>query len=174
MPADLDRYLRAFRRIVSENYDYRCAASGWRIILPEGRVMVEAAHLIPFAETRDDDPRNGIALAPTFHWALDACIYTRPRLRLARVQGAGRACGGQPAAARAGGEDADAAEGEGVVAEEGSVGVEGWASIRELSGGAGAFLLTNSVYPPPISPRQDSTFAGRWINAIRSRLNRSA
>lgn len=64
----------AFRRIVSENYDYRCAASGWRIILPEGRVMVEAAHLIPFAETRDDDPRNGIALAPTFHWALDAHI----------------------------------------------------------------------------------------------------
>jgi len=64
----------AFRRIVSENYDYRCAASGWRIILPEGRVMVEAAHLIPFAETYDDDPRNGIALAPTFHWALDANI----------------------------------------------------------------------------------------------------
>lgn len=64
----------AFRRIVSENYDYRCAASGWRIILPEGRVMVEAAHLIPFAETYNDDPRNGIALAPTFHWALDAHI----------------------------------------------------------------------------------------------------
>lgn len=64
----------AFRRIVSENYDYRCAASGWRIILPEGRVMVEAAHLIPFAETHDDDPRNGIALAPTFHWALDARV----------------------------------------------------------------------------------------------------
>ena len=64
----------AFRRIVSENYDYRCAASGWRIILPEGRVMVEAAHLIPFAESHDDDPRNGIALAPTFHWALDAHI----------------------------------------------------------------------------------------------------
>ncbi len=36
----------AFRRIVSENYDYRCAASGWRIILPEGRAMVEAAHLV--------------------------------------------------------------------------------------------------------------------------------
>jgi putative restriction endonuclease len=31
----------AFRRIVSEIYDYRCAASGWRIILPDSRVMVE-------------------------------------------------------------------------------------------------------------------------------------
>ena len=64
----------AFRRIVSEIYDFRCAASGWRIILPDSRVMVEAAHLIPFAETHDDDPRNGIALAPSFHWALDANI----------------------------------------------------------------------------------------------------
>ena len=64
----------AFRRIVSEIYDYRCAASGWRIILPDSRVMVEAAHLIPFAESHDDDPRNGIALAPSFHWALDAHV----------------------------------------------------------------------------------------------------
>jgi len=64
----------AFRRIVSEIYDYRCAASGWRIILPDSSVMVEAAHLIPFAESHDDDPRNGIALAPSFHWALDAHV----------------------------------------------------------------------------------------------------
>jgi putative restriction endonuclease len=62
----------AFRRIVSEIYDYRCAASGWRIILPDNEtVMVEAAHIIPFAESHDDDPRNGIALTPSFHWAMD-------------------------------------------------------------------------------------------------------
>jgi putative restriction endonuclease len=61
----------SFRRLVNENYDYRCAASGWRIILPDSRAMVEAAHLIPFAESFDDDPRNGISLAPSFHWAMD-------------------------------------------------------------------------------------------------------
>jgi len=61
----------AFRRTVIEAYDYRCAASGWRIILPDGQVMVEAAHLIPFSVSGDDDPRNGIALAPSYHWALD-------------------------------------------------------------------------------------------------------
>jgi putative restriction endonuclease len=61
----------AFRRIVTEAYDYRCAASGWRIILPDSTVLVEAAHLVPFAESHDDDPRNGIALAPSFHWTLD-------------------------------------------------------------------------------------------------------
>ncbi|MGA7982763.1 MAG: hypothetical protein WCA32_21390, partial [Chromatiaceae bacterium] len=57
----------AFRRTVLEAYDYRCAASGWRIILPDGQVMAEAAHLIPFAASADDDPRNGIAPAPSYH-----------------------------------------------------------------------------------------------------------
>jgi putative restriction endonuclease len=61
----------AFRRVITEAYDYRCAASGWRIVLPDNTIMVEAAHLIPFAESHDDSPGNGIALTPTYHWALD-------------------------------------------------------------------------------------------------------
>lgn len=64
----------AFSRIVREAYDYRCAASGSRILLPDGSAMVEAAHLIPFSETQDDDPRNGMAMAPNLHWALDKNI----------------------------------------------------------------------------------------------------
>jgi putative restriction endonuclease len=64
----------AFRRIVTEAYDYRCAASGWRIILPDSTALVEAAHLVPYADSHDDDPRNGIALSPTFHWAMDRYI----------------------------------------------------------------------------------------------------
>jgi putative restriction endonuclease len=65
----------AFRRIVSEIYDYRCAACGWRIILPESETaMVEAAHIIPFVISHDDDPRNGLALTPSYHWALDAHV----------------------------------------------------------------------------------------------------
>ncbi len=64
----------AFRRIVTEAYDYRCAASGWRIILPDSTVLVEAAHLVPYVDSHDDDPRNGIALSPSFHWALDKHI----------------------------------------------------------------------------------------------------
>ena len=64
----------AFSRVVREAYDYRCAASGWRVILPDGSVMVEAAHLIPFSESQDNDPCNGIALAPNFHWAIDRGI----------------------------------------------------------------------------------------------------
>ncbi len=61
----------AFRRVVTEAYDWRCAATGLRILLRTGESMVEAAHIIPFSESGDDDPRNGLALAPNLHWAFD-------------------------------------------------------------------------------------------------------
>jgi putative restriction endonuclease len=44
--------------------------------------MVEAAHIHPFAEAGDDDPRNGIALTPDMHWAMDRhLIAPGPDLR---------------------------------------------------------------------------------------------
>jgi len=61
----------AFRRVVTQIYDYRCAATGVRILLPTGEAMVEAAHIHPFSEAGDDDPCNGIALTPNIHWAMD-------------------------------------------------------------------------------------------------------
>jgi putative restriction endonuclease len=61
----------AFRRVVTQLYDYRCAATGVRFLLPGGEAMVEAAHIHPFHEAGDDDPRNGLALNPNMHWALD-------------------------------------------------------------------------------------------------------
>lgn len=61
----------AFRRVVTQLYDFRCAATGIRIVLPTGESMVEAAHIHPFSEAGDDDPRNGIALTPNMHWAMD-------------------------------------------------------------------------------------------------------
>ena len=61
----------AFRRVVLELYDYRCAASGERLLLPSGEAMVEAAHIHPFSAAGDDDPRNGLALTPDMHWAMD-------------------------------------------------------------------------------------------------------
>ena len=66
-------YIRdpAFRRVVTETYDYRCAATGLRLVLPDGAALVEAAHIHPFSEAGDDDPRNGLALTPDMHWAMD-------------------------------------------------------------------------------------------------------
>ena len=57
----------AFRRVVTQLYDYRCAATGIRLILVTGQALVEAAHILPFSESGDDDPRNGLpwlGLAP--------------------------------------------------------------------------------------------------------------
>lgn len=66
----------AFRRVVTEIYDYRCAATGLRLVLSDGSVLVEAAHIHPFSEAGDDDPRNGLALTPDMHWALDRFLIT--------------------------------------------------------------------------------------------------
>jgi len=61
---------QAFRRVVRRAYDHRCAACGLRVVLND-LVLVEAAHLIPFAVSHDDDPRNGMALCKNHHWAMD-------------------------------------------------------------------------------------------------------
>jgi putative restriction endonuclease len=61
----------AFGRTVTQIYDYRCAATGIRLLLPSGESMVEAAHIHPFSEAGDDDARNGLALSPNIHWAMD-------------------------------------------------------------------------------------------------------
>jgi len=60
----------AFARTIRDIYDYRCAACGLRLNL-NGLVIIDAAHLIPFSQSQDDDPRNGIALCKNHHWAMD-------------------------------------------------------------------------------------------------------
>lgn len=63
----------AFRRKILEIYDHQCAACGLRIKLPAARDVsfIDAAHLIPFAESRNDHPTNGLALCKNHHWAMD-------------------------------------------------------------------------------------------------------
>jgi putative restriction endonuclease len=36
---------------VTETYDFRCAASGLRLVLPDGAALVEAAHMHPKRES---------------------------------------------------------------------------------------------------------------------------
>jgi putative restriction endonuclease len=62
----------AFRKSVVELYDYQCAACGLRIWLSDHNLtFVDAAHLIPFSDSRNDHPTNGLALCKNHHWALD-------------------------------------------------------------------------------------------------------
>jgi len=60
----------AFARVVKRAYHYQCAACGLRILF-DGISLVDAAHIIPFAVSRDDDPCNGMALCKNHHWAMD-------------------------------------------------------------------------------------------------------
>lgn len=62
---------QGFRRIVVVTYDHRCALCGVRIITPEGHTVVDAAHIIPWSRSQNDDIRNGMALCKLCHWAFD-------------------------------------------------------------------------------------------------------
>ncbi len=62
---------QGFRRAVITAYDHRCAMSGIRIITQDGHSAVNAAHIVPWSVSYNDDPSNGLALSPLFHWAFD-------------------------------------------------------------------------------------------------------
>ena len=47
--------------------------------------FVDAAHLVPFSETRNDHPTNGLALCKNHHWALDQRLIAPDPTRVWRV-----------------------------------------------------------------------------------------
>lgn len=62
---------QAFRKVVTKAYDHRCALCGIRIVTPDGHTVVEAAHIVPWSKSKNDDIRNGMALCRTCHWGFD-------------------------------------------------------------------------------------------------------
>jgi predicted restriction endonuclease len=65
----------AFRRIVLENYANTCAISRSSFALGT-TIEAQAAHIIPKEANGTDDPRNGVAMSHTTHWAFDRGIFT--------------------------------------------------------------------------------------------------
>ncbi len=65
-----------FKKAVLQFYENRCAISGLKIETPNQVSMVDACHIVPFAESFDDTIPNGIALAPTLHRAFDRGLLT--------------------------------------------------------------------------------------------------
>lgn len=61
----------AFRRLVTEAYNHTCVVCRLRLLTPEGHTSVVAAHIVPWRDSRNDDPRNGLALCGVHHWAFD-------------------------------------------------------------------------------------------------------
>jgi putative restriction endonuclease len=62
---------QGFRRAIVTLYEHRCALCGIRMLTPEGHTIVEAAHIIPWRETNDDRPANGLCLCRLCHWSFD-------------------------------------------------------------------------------------------------------
>ena len=62
---------QGFRKAIMNLYSHRCALCGIRMITPEGHTIVEAAHIRPWADSRDDRPANGLALCKLCHWSFD-------------------------------------------------------------------------------------------------------
>lgn len=60
-----------FRKAVKQIYNQQCAITGLKIDFSSTMSMVDACHIVPFAETHDDTITNGIALSPTIHRAFD-------------------------------------------------------------------------------------------------------
>src|SRR5262249_8772385 len=66
---------RAFRKIVVREYGFTCAVCEMKFRLGD-LVEATAAHIVPKRQRGTDDPRNGLALCHTHHWAFDAGIFS--------------------------------------------------------------------------------------------------
>jgi hypothetical protein len=66
---------RTFRSVVLNNYDSTCAVTGQKFVFASA-VEADAAHIIDKCVRGTDDPRNGLALSRTAHWAFDQGIFT--------------------------------------------------------------------------------------------------
>jgi hypothetical protein len=66
---------QAFKKVVLEQYGYQCAITGVKYH-SENLTEAQAAHIISKNKKGSDDPRNGITLSRTAHWAFDKGIFT--------------------------------------------------------------------------------------------------
>ncbi|MCG3149988.1 MAG: hypothetical protein PCFJNLEI_03455 [Verrucomicrobiae bacterium] len=65
-----------FRLTVVPAYNYTCALTGYRCVTVESGSIVDAAHIQPFAYSRNNHPQNGMALSKNAHWMFDAGLWS--------------------------------------------------------------------------------------------------
>lgn len=65
-----------FPEIVKKLYNNTCAVCGLKTRLNDNRGIVDSAHILPFSDFHNDDPRNGIALCKNHHWGFDHGWFT--------------------------------------------------------------------------------------------------
>ena len=65
-----------FRQAVMHIYDYTCAVCALNIRASSGESVTDAAHIIPFSVSYNDDIRNGLSLCKLHHWAFDVGLIS--------------------------------------------------------------------------------------------------
>ena len=64
-----------FRLDIVSAYNYTCALTGYRVTTISSGAIVDAAHIHQFANSRNNDPKNGIALCRNAHWQFDVGLW---------------------------------------------------------------------------------------------------
>jgi putative restriction endonuclease len=57
-------------------YRHTCALTGYRMTTLGMESIVDAAHIQEFRDSRNNDPRNGIALSKNAHWQFDRGLWS--------------------------------------------------------------------------------------------------
>ena len=65
-----------FRRAIMKIYEYACAVCELNIRASRGESATDAAHIIPFSVSYNDDIRNGMSLCKLHHWAFDTGLIS--------------------------------------------------------------------------------------------------
>jgi len=65
-----------FRLSIVAAYNYTCALTGFRLTTITAGSIVDAAHIHQFSSSRNNDPRNGLALCKNAHWLFDNGLWT--------------------------------------------------------------------------------------------------
>ena len=65
-----------FRLNIVAAYNYTCALTRYRLTTIAGGSIVDAAHIHQFSDSRNNDPRNGLALCKNAHWLFDNGLWT--------------------------------------------------------------------------------------------------
>ena len=65
-----------FRLDIVSAYNYTCALTGYRVTTISAGAIVDAAHIHQLADSRNNDPNNGLALCKNAHWQFDVGLWT--------------------------------------------------------------------------------------------------
>jgi putative restriction endonuclease len=75
-PVERGRDARFRIEVVVVAYKHTCALTGYRMTTLDMESIVDASHIHEFRDSRNNDPRNGLALSKNAHWQFDRGLWS--------------------------------------------------------------------------------------------------